>query len=92
MGKTGELPPFNSVGDFVIILTEKISDGSVIMPYKFCPNCFSSSYSPVDYKIWLCPYCGKDIAFMPSTDEVCDLRMVESSYDRPKPYRLHRVK
>ncbi len=62
------------------------------MPYKFCPNCFSSSYSPVEYKIWLCPYCGKDIAFMPSTDEVCDLRFVEINHDRPKPYRLRRIK
>ena len=62
------------------------------MPYKFCPNCFSSSYSEMEHKIWLCPYCGKDIAFMPSSEDICDLRVTEKLYDRPKPYRLHRIK
>ena len=36
------------------------------MAYKFCPNCFSASYSQSEHKIWLCPVCGKDISFMPS--------------------------
>lgn len=37
------------------------------MPYKFCPNCFATSYSSVEHSIWLCPHCGKDISFMQTT-------------------------
>jgi ribosomal protein L37AE/L43A len=62
------------------------------MPYKFCPNCFSTSYSAVEHKIWLCPGCGKDISFMPSEDEAYDLRNVGKTCDRPKPYRLEKTK
>jgi ribosomal protein L37AE/L43A len=62
------------------------------MPYKFCPNCFSTSYSSAEHKIWLCPSCGKDISFMPSCEEAYDLRDTAKVYDRPKPYRLEKTK
>jgi len=37
------------------------------MPYKLCPNCSRASYSASDRGVWNCPYCGKDITFVPST-------------------------
>ncbi|HHT62356.1 MAG TPA: hypothetical protein GXZ75_01460 [Clostridia bacterium] len=39
------------------------------MPYKLCPKCCQSSYSASDRGVWNCPYCGKDITFVPSTAE-----------------------
>jgi len=39
------------------------------LAYKFCPSCRSASYSQSEHRIWLCPVCGKDISFMPTTKE-----------------------
>ncbi len=39
------------------------------MTYRFCPNCYTVSYSQSEHKIWLCPNCGKDISFMPDSAE-----------------------
>ncbi|MDD2568153.1 MAG: hypothetical protein PHQ49_00685 [Clostridia bacterium] len=39
------------------------------MPYKTCPNCYQSSYSASPRAIWHCPHCGKELSFMPTTDE-----------------------
>ncbi len=62
------------------------------MPYKFCPNCFSSSYSASEHKIWLCPGCGKDISFMPSSDQVYDLQDLKEPIAGKKPYPLRKTK
>ncbi len=36
------------------------------MPWKRCPFCDGLSYSAAtNYKIWLCPYCEKDISSVP---------------------------
>ncbi len=62
------------------------------MPYKFCPNCFSVSYSAAEHQVWLCPGCGKDISFMPSREEAYDLRDLLPHHDQPKPYRLQKLR
>lgn len=41
-----------------------------ILPYKICPNCRENSYSAYELSRWVCPYCGKDISFVPSEADV----------------------
>lgn len=32
-----------------------------MLPYTTCPYCNKRSYSAADLKVWICPYCGKQV-------------------------------
>ncbi|KYO69186.1 hypothetical protein [Thermovenabulum gondwanense] len=39
------------------------------MPYTTCPFCSKVSYSAANLKVWICPYCGKQVEEKDESEE-----------------------